>query len=241
MAVASFCVVQQSPAATIIGGSTLLSPADANQLETWLGEGSIALTNIFTKTTGDGQTSIDFHTAVDGMGRTFSVIEVLPGTYESLPAYMTIDRTIIGGYDPLSWSSTDGWHLTYTDAERTAFLFNLTSLVKHSQHLLSDSYGEYQTYNGAGFGPTFGGGYDLSMYSDLSSGGYAYNVSYGPPSFTQNILSGEAYYTGGLNYGTIEVFTIAGAAVPEPSAWILWSLLGGVGIGLSWWRRRKAA
>jgi hypothetical protein len=210
-------------------------------LEAWLGEGSIALTNIFTKTTGDGQTATDFHTAVDGMGRTFSVIEVLPGTYPGAPVEMTIDRTIIGGYDPLSWSSTDGWHLSSTDAERTAFLFNLSGLVKQSQHLLPDYTGLYQTWNDAGYGPIFGGGLDLYVSTDLSTGGIAYNYSYGPSSFTQNILLGEAYYTYGLNYGTIEVFTIGGAAIPEPSAWILWTLLGGVGISVNWWRRRKAA
>ena len=30
-------------------------------------------------------------------------------------------------------------------------------------------------------------------------------------------------------------------AVPEPATIMVWSLLGGCGIGLGWWRRRKAA
>ena len=35
--------------------------------------------------------------------------------------------------------------------------------------------------------------------------------------------------------------TINNGTVPEPSALIVWSLLGSLGIGLGWWRRRKAA
>jgi len=30
------------------------------------------------------------------------------------------------------------------------------------------------------------------------------------------------------------------AAVPEPGAVIIWSLLGGLGLGVTWWRKRKA-
>jgi hypothetical protein len=33
----------------------------------------------------------------------------------------------------------------------------------------------------------------------------------------------------------------SGAAVPEPSTLIVWSLLGASGIGLGWWRRRREA
>ena len=33
----------------------------------------------------------------------------------------------------------------------------------------------------------------------------------------------------------------AGSTVPEPATLIIWSLLGALGIGVGWWRRRKAA
>jgi hypothetical protein len=29
--------------------------------------------------------------------------------------------------------------------------------------------------------------------------------------------------------------------IPEPSTVIIWSLLGGMGIGIGWWRKKKAA
>jgi hypothetical protein len=34
-------------------------------LETWLGEGPLALTSLLSHQVGDGKTSLDFHTAVD--------------------------------------------------------------------------------------------------------------------------------------------------------------------------------
>jgi hypothetical protein len=111
-------------AAIVVGGSELLTPAYAQQLQDWLGEGPIALTNIFTKATGD--TSADFHAAADGQGRTFSVLEVLTVNGE-------VATQIIGGYNPQSWSSNAGWHLSPTNAERTAFLFNLSTTEKQDQ------------------------------------------------------------------------------------------------------------
>jgi hypothetical protein len=36
-------------------------------------------------------------------------------------------------------------------------------------------------------------------------------------------------------------FRLEGNSVPEPSTLIIWSLLGGLAIGLGWWRKRKAA
>ena len=44
-----------------------------------------------------------------------------------------------------------------------------------------------------------------------------------------------------LNYGTIEVFTIADSGVPEPTTLVIWSLLGAVAVGVTCWRKRKAA
>ena len=62
-------------AVVVVGGSSLLSPVGAAQLETWLDatplySGSLQLTNIFTKTAGS--TGLDFHAAVDGRDPPFS-------------------------------------------------------------------------------------------------------------------------------------------------------------------------
>jgi hypothetical protein len=41
-----------------------------------------------------------------------------------------------------------------------------------------------------------------------------------------------------IDYATL---TLDVAPIPEPSTLIIWSLLGSLGIGFGWWRRRKAA
>lgn len=60
--------------------ASLITAADQVQLETWLGEGALTLTNIFTKITGDGPTSLDFHVALDGKERTIPALDVLNAT-----------------------------------------------------------------------------------------------------------------------------------------------------------------
>src|SRR5262245_26901215 len=75
MSAALLMLSGSAQAGTIVGGSSLLSLSDVTQLETWLGEGPLTLTNAYTKTPGD--TSTTFHNAVDGIGRTFAIIEFL--------------------------------------------------------------------------------------------------------------------------------------------------------------------
>jgi hypothetical protein len=43
----------------------------------------------------------------------------------------------------------------------------------------------------------------------------------------------ENYYVG-FRVASVE------AVVPEPTTFLIWSLLGTLGIGLAWWRKRKA-
>jgi hypothetical protein len=147
-------------AGTIIGGSTLLTTGYVTQLENWLGEGPLALTNIFTKGI-TGSNSTDWHNAVNNQGRTFSVFEIVDNNQATL---------VIGGYNPQSWNSSGGYNFTPNDADRTAFIFNLTTGVVQRQCLSAGpincgydfaDYGRYQTYNYTAYGPTFGGGHDI--------------------------------------------------------------------------------
>jgi hypothetical protein len=210
---------------TIIGETTLLTYSDAQQLETWLGKGPIYLTNIFTKTIGDGQSSIDFHSGVDGQGQTFSIVEVLETRSNS--------HQIIGGYNPQSWSSPSRpeYYFTDNDSERTAFLFNLTTTDIQRQ-VLSQPIGRYQTVNGFDYGPTFGVGHDLHVWSSLSEGS-ACAYSYGIPTGI-NII-GRPHSYSEFDVGTIEIFKIT--PVPAPVA----VLLGSIGLTFSGWllRRRR--
>ena len=58
---------------TAQGATPLLTEAEIAQLSTWLGNGPIRLERLYKKR--DGQTAADFHAAVDGKGRTFTVME----------------------------------------------------------------------------------------------------------------------------------------------------------------------
>jgi hypothetical protein len=223
-------------AATITGGSTLLDSNYANQLESWLGEGSITLTNIFTKTPGN--TATDFHNAVDGKGRTFVVMSAS----ENGTDYFTI-----GGYNPQSWNSGGVYNYSNNDADRTAFLFNLSSTNIYRQNLYSNqlkypdgcsSCGQFQTFNYPSYGPTFGGGHDLHVEYGLNYG-FSLGFSYGGASlFNKSIIDGSYFDGYNVTFGGIEVFTISSVTpVPEPEIYAMM----GLGLGLLGWvgRRKK--
>jgi hypothetical protein len=214
------CFATSTIAATVTGGSGILTGASANQLETWLGQGAIGLTSIFSKSVGS--TSTDFHAAVDGNGQTFSVIELDNGN-------------VIGGFNPYSWSSSS----SYTRANNSdAFLFNLTTGVKYDRNRFN-----YVAYNYIYNGPTFGGGHDLYINSSLS-GGYA-NIghTYGDSSQLYKSAYRNAF-SGSYNAWTVtklDVFTVGPAisTVPLPAgSLLLLTALAGVA-GLK--RRKKLA
>ena len=200
-------------------GTSLLSPGYKTQLETWLGEGRLSLTNIYTKASGD--TSLDFHKASDGKGRTFSIMEATNASGQTW---------LVGGYNPQSWSSTDGMHVTMDDSQRTAFLFNLTAgfmLPQLKQYFNGDTIGSGQTYNSYDTGPTFGVGHDLYVPQDLTHGGYSslYTYNYhGQPASGVSLVDGSSFTNPNITYGAIQVFTIS--AVPEPATYGL--LLAGL-------------
>ena len=216
----------------ILGGSNLLTPADASQLEAWLGSPIASLTNVFDHVSGDGKTSADFHAAADGLGRTFAVYRGRDEALSDIPG----SYTIFGGYNPQSWRSVGTIeNTTVPDAERTAFLFNLLSPLKLNQKLSGDpggSHGSHQTTNVLSLGPIFGDGQDLSTQGDLNFG-YVNTSAYGYDDLNALGTTGQRFTT----YSDLEIFTIQdGDPVPEPASLVL------VGLGLAAvgaYRRRK--
>lgn len=209
----------------------LLTPGAESQLETWLGQGDLNFSILFEKTTGDD--SADFHAAADGNGPTFTLLQ----------AVFQGQTYVIGGYNPQSWSSIEDANYTYTDPERTAFIYNLTTSVRQTQRLTTDPWGSYfgqeQTGNFSNQGPSFGVGYDIYVNETLDDG-FARQYTYGANATClqgwggQNIV-GTIYYsnvncTGAgpfefTSIGALEVYTFqaVGAEVPEPASM---SLLG---------------
>ena len=208
----------------------LMTPAYESQLEAWLGEGDLTLTHILTKATGDGLTSGDFHAAADGQGRTFTLI--------SADLYGDGDPILIGGYNPESWDSDIGWRLS-SPTDRTAFLFNLTTLTTQAQRtdvILGIDFGRFQTRNELGLGPSFGGPDTAPDYADLLvdrtlETGSTRQFAYGPPGphfgmGAPGIDGREPSIPGDRSpfyIVALDVYSIS--PVPEPSSLFLWTFV----------------
>ena len=226
VAASTLVVVLAAPVAQAQSGQPLLDLTLYGQLERWLGAGPLDLRNIYTRQQGNN--SRDFHAAADGAGMTFTLLEV--GNEFG-------DTWIVGGYNPQSWSSTDGWHETPRDWQRTAFIFNYTDAQLWRQVQTSDilpNRGVRQTFNEPNHGPTFGAGPDLFVNDKLDAA-LSWRVSYGSGlGEGTSIIDGS---TGGqlFRVNALEVYSIS--LVPEPAN----TAMFGAGLGLlGWaaWRRR---
>ena len=214
-------------AGDIFGGSALLDDRSHAQLERWLGAGEFHLHNVFTKYAG--ATSIDFHRRADGQGATFTLMRLTNATGQTF---------VVGGYNPQSWSSADGWHITDPDWQRTAFLFNMTEPAVHRQILWNPvlpSKGTRQTFNGPDYGPTFGTGHDLYINPALDAG-FSWKLTYGNPDDEgASIVDGS--HNGQLfTVQALEVFSLS--PIPEPAGAAM--LLAGLGLLGGAARRRKS-
>ncbi|MEO8027947.1 MAG: PEP_CTERM-anchored TLD domain-containing protein [Bryobacteraceae bacterium] len=219
------CLSLPLGAATTWTGGVLLDQAGADQLAAWLGEGDLVLTNVFSSgPVANGSTA--FHAASDNLGRTFVLIET--------------DLGLVGGYDPQSWGGF--YNITIPDAERTAFIFNLSTAVKEAQVLgpSNSNAGQYQTVNGNAYGPVFGLGYDLGVADGSLTSGDALTYSYGAGYNTPNIF-GVAFTRTQFSVVRIETYTISDVATPEPATFGLCGLALAIGAALTRKRSKQQA
>lgn len=142
-------------------GSTLLGPVEQAMMVMWLPEDLRHSSTLLYRRTTDGTTAADFHSAVDGNSHTLVVIS-------------TTDGFVFGGYNEGTWEGpTSGY---YEGFNPDNFLFSINSARKWP---IRPDRLEYGTYNRDTYGPTFGGGHDLFLNSEMT-GGYCYAWSYAP-------------------------------------------------------------
>jgi hypothetical protein len=197
--------------------SSRLDEGRYGQLERWLGAGELDLANVYTRRPGD--TSADFHAGADGRGPTFTLLEV---TNEDGASYL------VGGYNPRSWASDEGWHETARDWQRTAFLFNFTTPAVYRQILSSyvlPSQGQRQTFNELAFGPVFGSGPDLFVNDRLDTA-LSWQLSYVNPADERLSIIDRSRDGETVRIDAMEIYAIT--PVPEPAPYAL--LAAGVGV-----------
>lgn len=211
--------------------ASLLAGHEA-QLEAWLGTSGVTFTPLFTKVDGDGKGTLDFHAAVDGKGPTFSLLTAYNFHNHFTGTSSDLGPQLLGGFNQLSWSDDGfGFVVTPTDAERTAFIFNLTTGTIHRQNLIGEgdtNSGVYHSQNESVYGPAFGMGQDLLVGGLLNTGG-AYNYSYGGTSYAANI-TGTGNTLDFFQVSALEVYAIGpvpptGPSVPDTSNPFLPTLL----------------
>ena len=114
----------------------------------------------------DSHDSATFHSKCDGVGPTITIMKLSTGK-------------IIGGYSDLSWASSGN-----NVASSNAYLFSITN--DWQMTMISPGY-SWALYHNSDYGPTWGGGHDLHVESDMNSGSCMAYYSYG---FLQRTLSG---------------------------------------------------
>jgi hypothetical protein len=213
-------------------GAPPLDPVLEGQLERWLGAGDLIFHNLYTRgggtTAGTADDSLDFHAAADGRGPTFTLLRVSDGPGRAW---------LVGGYDPQSWDSDDGWHFTPRDFQRTAFVFNYTVPAVYRQVPSSfalPSQGSFQTFNAGDQGPTFGAGPDLFVDDTLRTA-LSWRLSYGDPAGEgRSIIDGSV---GGRFFAVDALEIYAVSPIPEPAGAAM--LAGGLALTALAARRRR--
>jgi len=208
----------------------LLDQVLYGQLERWLGAGQLTLQNLYTWE--DSDNSLDFHAAADERGPTFTLMHV---SNEA-------GNWLVGGYNPLSWSSVDGWHESVRDAQRTAFIFNYTDPAVYRQVLTDNilpSQGLRQTYNAPDHGPTFGAGPDLFVNDRLDTV-LSWQLTYGDPDFEGRSIIDGSYGGQYMQLDALELYAISPIPEPRQNAMLLSGLAGLGALGLLARRARRA-
>ena len=187
------------PAGAAFVGTTMLTPTQQSQLNTWYGNGAQKWSLCY-RGTQDGFSSNTFHSKCDQYTKTLSILRDTSGN-------------IFGGYNSGSWAGGG----SYQNPGGT-WLFSFKNNFKSDWggNCAGQNYG---TYNHPSYGPTFGGGHDLHVDSSMKSGytyfGYSYYCPVGSCG-NGNCMNYFSYQYSGWQLNEVEVYYANGTATGGP-------------------------
>ena len=140
-------VVSQCSEPPSFAGTKTLDAAGIAKINGWYGDANAQWTLCYRRS-DHGAQGTAFHNLCNGKGPSISVIK-------------TNTNQVFGGYNPLSWNSNNG----YASATQS-FLFSVTNNAKFP---FCQNAGN-SIYNGASYGPTWGGNHDLYVDPNMTAG-----------------------------------------------------------------------
>ena len=147
-----------------------------NKLCEWSGYNKMEL---LYRGTRDGSESNIFHNKCDNQGPTICLIK-------------NDKDNIFGGYASISWNSSGGYK-----SANDSFLFTLTNIHNTNPIKFPNTNSSYSVYHGSDYGPIFGGGHDLCIYSNFLNNNSSY-ASFGH-SYQDTSGKGRSIFTGDAN------------------------------------------
>jgi hypothetical protein len=134
-----------------------------------------------------------------------------------------------GGFQGQELHHLNGWHIAAIPggAVESSVRASGPRDTRFRERITAPSPSEYILPNMCDCHPAPG---TITAQGDLPIGTYCLQV--------WDAINGNDYPVSAPGSAT---FTVEAAAVPEPATIIIWSLLGGLGLAVAHWRRRKAA
>jgi len=141
-------------------GTLLTDHNHQRTLMSWVG--SHKKWKVLYRGSRDGFTAENFHTHCNNRGETVTIIR-------------STTNHLFGGYSPIPWKSA----ATY-QVNQQCFIFTLTNPhnIPPTKFMHKTSDKSYSIYDVASHGPTFGGGYDITVSSGCNSNENNFNFPY---------------------------------------------------------------
>ena len=141
------------------------------------------------RATRDGFGAKDFHSKCDSYQNSLVIIKSTNGN-------------VFGGYTQQSWSG-----IMKYKADPSAFLFSFIN-QHNTKLIIKCTHPSYAIFTFSEYGPLFGAGHDLHIYSNSNTSGGSYSNlgdSYNHPSYPFTSPEAKSFLAGSYNFFTTEI------------------------------------